>query len=39
MIRAVSGDMEDFYELTDQSQYTEELGLNLEVDSGMAMFL
>lgn len=39
MAEAISGGMENFYRLTDQSQYTEELGLNLEVDSGIARFL
>lgn len=37
MIRPVSEDMEDFYELVDMSQYTDDMGLNLEVDSGMAL--
>lgn len=38
MIQPVSEDMEDFYELTDENRYTEELGLELEVDTGMALF-
>ena len=33
----ISEEMPDFFELTDQNQYTEEMGLNLEVDSGMAI--
>ena len=38
MIRLVSEDMPDFYELTDMSQYTEEEGLNLSVEIGMGIF-
>ena len=30
---------EDFYELADESRYTEEMGLKLEIDNGMALFL
>ena len=30
--------MEDFYELTDESRYTEEMGLELEIDNGMVLF-
>lgn len=37
MVRQISEEMPDFFELTDQNQYTEEMGLNLEVDSGMAI--
>ena len=39
MVRLVSEDMEDFYELTDASQYTEDLGLNLNIEAGMALFI
>ena len=38
MIRPVSEDLEDFWELTDETQYTEEMGLNLGVESGMGLF-
>lgn len=37
MVQPVSEEMSDFFELTDQSQYTEEMGLKLNVDSGMAI--
>ena len=37
MVQPVSEEMLDFFELTDQSQYTEEMGLKLNVDSGMAI--
>lgn len=37
-IRPVSADMEDFYELTEPDQYTEEMGLNLEVEEGIALY-
>ena len=37
-VKAVSEDMEDFFELVDESMYTETMGLNLEIDSGIAMF-
>lgn len=38
MVRLVSEDMEDFYELTDEEQYTEDMGLNLSIEGGMALF-
>lgn len=38
MIQPVSEDIEDFYELVDESRYTEEMGLELEMDMGMALF-
>lgn len=38
MIRPVSEDIEDFYELVDEGRYTEEMGLELEIDTGMALF-
>lgn len=38
MIRPVSEDIEDFYELVDDGRYTEEMGLELEIDTGMALF-
>lgn len=34
----VSEDIEDFYELADLEQYTEEMGLELGTESGMALF-
>lgn len=39
MVRAVSENIEDSYELTKKEQYTEELGLKLEVEEGVAQFL
>lgn len=39
MVRLVSEDMEDFYELTDEIQYTEEMGLNLNIEEGKVLFL
>lgn len=38
MVRPVSEDMEEFYKLTDEEQYTEDMGLNLNIESGMALF-
>ena len=38
MVRPVSEDIEDFYELQDRSRYTEEMGLELEFDDGVALF-
>ena len=38
MVRPVSGDMEDFYELENEDQYSDEMGLNLGIESGMALF-
>lgn len=38
MIQPVSEDMKDFYVLTDTSRYTQEMGLELEIDNGMALF-
>lgn len=39
MLRPISEDIEGFYELTDKSQYTEEMGLNLGIESGMAVLM
>ncbi len=39
MLKPISEDIEDFYELAKESQYTEEMGLNLNVDSGMAILM
>lgn len=38
MLRPVAENMEDFYVLTDNSRYTEEMGLELDIDNGMALF-
>lgn len=38
MIQPVSEDIEDFYELKDRNRYTEEIGLELEFDDGVALF-
>lgn len=38
MLQPVSADMNDFYVLTDNSRYTKEMGLELEIDHGMALF-
>ena len=37
MLRLVSEDMRDFYELVNTDQYTEETGLELGIDSGIAV--
>lgn len=39
MLQPVSEDMIDFYELVNNSQYTEEMGLNLDIDFGMAVIM
>ena len=39
MLRSVSEDMPDFYELTDCCQYTEDMGLDLEIQDGTGCFL
>lgn len=39
MIRPVSEEIEDFYVLLDNNRYTEGMGLELNIDSGMALFL
>ena len=39
MIRQISGDIEDFFELVDEGQYTEEMGLNLGIESGIAVLM
>ncbi len=38
MLKPIAENMEDFYELTDESRYTEEMGLELEIDNGMVLF-
>lgn len=39
MVSPVSGDIEDFYELVEKDQYTDEMGLKMDVESGMAVFI
>ena len=39
MVRPVSENIQDFYELVNKAQYSDELGLKLDVDSGMALFV
>lgn len=39
MLRPVSEDLEDFYELVSNSQYTDEMGLKLGVEQGIALFI
>ena len=39
MLKPIAENMEDFYELTDESRYTEEMGLELEIDNGWYCFL
>ena len=38
MLGMISEDMKDFYELLNAEQYTEEMGLILEVEPGKALF-
>lgn len=39
MLRPVDEEMKDFYELVDLEGYKEEIGLDLEIDSGMAILM
>ncbi len=39
MIREISSEIENFYELVDTELYTNDMGLNLSVDSGMDLYL
>ena len=39
LIRPMSEDMQDFYELTSEEEYSEKDGLNLGIDGEMALFL
>ena len=39
MLRPVSEDIEDFFELVDKKQYTEEMGLDLNVEAGIAVLM
>ena len=38
MIRPVSGEMKDFYELVSLEQYSESCGLEMTIDDEMALF-
>lgn len=38
MLRPVAENMKDFYELVDIDRYTEDMGLELEIEDGMALF-
>lgn len=38
ILQGIAEDIEDFYELTDSSKYTNETGLELEIDDGVALF-
>ena len=39
MLSPVSEDIEDFYELVDKEQYSDEMGLKMDVESGMAVIM
>lgn len=39
MLRPISEDIEDFYELVDIGQYSEEMGLDLGIESGIAVVM
>ena len=39
MIKPVSGEIKEFYELISEEQYSEDMGLDLGVDSGMAILM
>ena len=39
MLRQVPGGIENFYELVDSGQYSEEMGLNLGIEFGMAVLM
>lgn len=39
MIQEISSDATEFYELVKLDQYTEDMGLDLSVDSGMDLYL
>lgn len=38
MVQPISENAKDFYELTALEQYTEDIGLNMEIETGMALF-
>lgn len=39
MLRLVSEELQDFYELVDLEQYSEEYGLDMSIDNEMALFI
>ena len=39
MVREISSEIKNFYELVDTELYTDDMGLNLSVDSGMDLYL
>lgn len=39
MLRPISEDIKDFYELVDSGQYSEEMGLDLGIESGIAVVM
>lgn len=39
MLRPISEDIKDFYELVDSGQYSEEMGLDLGIESGVAVVM
>ena len=39
MLRLISEDIENFFELVDKGQYTEEIGLDLGIESGVAVLM
>lgn len=39
MVRPVSADMEDFLELIDSAQYTDEMGLDFAMEDGISIFV
>ena len=39
MLSPVSEDIEDFYELVEKDQYSDEMGLKMDVESGMAVIM
>ena len=38
ILQQIADGIEDFYELTDSNKYTNEMGLELEIDDGAALF-
>ena len=39
MLRPISEDIENFFELVDKGQYTEEIGLDLGIELGVAVIM
>ena len=39
MLREISGDINDFVELVSEEQYTEDMGLDLGIESGTAVWM